>query len=695
MKRLGLVAIVFGIIATLTVARPAAAYDLSGRLEVEDPGVARTPNEVWHYVNHGNFSYRTECGGVSSGLRLPISPVMSSVEAAKARNIIFTTKTSELGDLTIHGYRDNNGAPRARGRVDGGPWVTLDYTTSVPSAQYQYKLATFPAVPAGNHQLEVEPLNVQAGSGWQVWLDYIGGKVVVPHAPGCPPQGSTFQGAGIQTPEIDCSTEYLGSPVTRVRLRAKIGNPQLGATDAVTVETPWAAGETVTPGGSAEFLLPDPATKPVDGWVGTCRVKRTVNLVTHRTSNVWKTQAGGPRMVDDVPPELTRTTPKRSSGQVITLTESPTGRYIYVPDGTGKVPAVIDTPKAPVGRAPPAGGLSIPSAAAVGWMLGGAATGVFGEVVGWTGDDEWFCRWNPGYKGKRQQYCSDISSDSLELRNQIQLKDESGSVVTETTTTPWQQAEAIAETNIDPAKPDVGIRTTTGVTLPAEVTNPDRQASLDDVLSPDQGTARAEHQVTGGSTSTDTRTPGVIAPAPPGQPPGTGECALSVWGFLNPLNIAESIGCVLRRLFIPKAGFWSTALGGITQLFPINIINETVQVGDTVVDRTNLMLDQSACASFDYSKALGGDDQYLNVKLPTPSSYGCPQNVDGNASESTIGDLYGYRSMFRNLLRTLLYIGFGLQVVRSFQPSSNEMDPEPSATETPRRGYENVQGYSP
>jgi hypothetical protein len=690
-KRLGPLAIVVGIISTLTVARPAAAYDTGTRLEVEDPGVASTPNERWEYAPNNGASKRDGC--LTSMIQAGVYPT-SSATAAKVHNIIFNLTTKEGGELALHGYRQKDKPQIGRARIDNGTWVALDYSSNM-TADFEHgkRLVLFPSVSAGKHQMEVEA-TVNVNSGYQVALDFIEGKLEIPHTPGCGPSGTTVAGPGVQTPELDCYTEFP-SP-GKVTVRAKVGNPQSGAADTVKVGTSFAPEVVVAPGGRAEFTLPDLATKPSGGWTGTCRVVRSVNLTTYRTSSTWKNQPGGANEVWDLPPDQTRSRPWRMEAIKPDVITSGGQRWIYVPDGSTyrmdnsqRVPVRVDTPKVPVAPATPPGGgggagFSIPSAAAAGWLMGGKAAGIYGEITGWVGDDEWFCKWNPSYKAQREQYCTDISSGELDLRQQTQLREANGNVVDTTSANPWQTAEAIAESNIDPANPDKGSRNHTDTEMPSEATNPDRQASLKEVTSPQGGSDRAANQEGGQTTRPDTRGDGVQAAAPPPPPPGTGECALSIWGFLNPLNIAESIGCVLRRLFIPKASFWSTALGGITQLFPVNIINETIQVGDVVVDRTNLMLDQSACASFDYSNALGGDDQYLNVKLPTPTSYGCPQNVAGNTSESTIAELYGYRVMFRNLLRTLLYIGFGLQVVRAFQPGTNEMDPEDNK---PGNGY--------
>jgi len=463
----------------------------------------------------------------------------------------------------------------------------------------------------------------------------------------------------IQTPEVDCTTEYVGEPATAVRIRARVGNPQVGATDVVTVQAPWAAAQTTYRG---EFELPPLATMPLDGWVGTCRVKRTVNTTKYRTSTQWKDQPGGPNMVDDVPPEETATKPRRN--EVITMTPNATGRYIYIPDGNpgGGIARIPNTPTVPVapptGPGAPAGGLSIPAAAATGWLLGGAATGVFGEVTGWNGDDEWFCKWNPGYRGKRQEYCADISADSLRLRNQVQLKDSGGTVVTEVSTVPWQTAEAIAEVNINPTKPDVGIRTTTGVTQPAEAFNPARQESLQDVLAPGPGEERATGQQdqtsTGTNTTVDTRE-GNTVPAP--AAPGSGTCHRSFWSSLNPANIAESIGCVLRRLFVPAPGVMQQETEKLKEKAsgtPVGLLVGVV--GGLVTGLTGGGgggLNGPPCGPVIgwTAAATSGKVPGFQVRLPSPSP--CAGNgEDGgrSAMDEKAADLIGFRSLVRGLM---------------------------------------------
>jgi hypothetical protein len=136
--------------------------------------------------------------------------------------------------------------------------------------------------------------------------------------------------------------------------------------------------------------------------------------------------------------------------------------------------------------------------------------------------------------------------------------------VTVISTYDWIVGIAKAQVLVNPARPDVGRRTTTQLETPPQP-DPEETNKLVQALDPEVGEDRATAQQTPPDPSdptpdTGTRTEDPRVPVAPNNPqnPGEGDCDQSLFSILNPFNIAKTMACFLKALFIPKGNHWGS-----------------------------------------------------------------------------------------------------------------------------------------
>lgn len=506
-------------------------------------------------------------------------------------------------------------------------------------------------------------------------------------------------GSRPQTPSVGCRREFIDvAGVPSVRLTGAVLNPstRAGVADVVRVRAQFSSEWTL--GATATYALPAASTMPAGGWVGVCEVRRTLTGVTGSTA--WGTAAPQrvehPQPAPDGSPLLSGIAPttvftaanwaaiqaaqravlaNMTAGQIAAY-EAQIGRSIMTSTG-GLIAA------GPGGLAAPVAGSSagtmvgvVVAGAAVGWTWGGViAAGA--ERLGVDGGGEWFCRWNPGYRAANYGECDRLLQQNEPAVSRVY--DVNGAVIDPDSAagTAWRSSVTEVQVRIDPTRPDIGGVKSGGLEVPPELDRgrPEYSAQAEEQFTADSGVS--PHPATEGDAvfTEPNKNPAL-------EPDG---CFNSLWDTLNPLNIAENIGCVLKRLFIPTPGKWQTTSAGMTGLFPLSVMVGISDLSEVVIGGVDGMLSMSPCASFDFSRANRdgtGRLEALKIKLPTPSSVDCPANTAAGTSteesERWSGDLMGYRVLARNLLRITLYLGFALTVVRTFQPRHNEMEPEAS-----------------
>lgn len=474
----------------------------------------------------------------------------------------------------------------------------------------------------------------------------------------------------VATPAVDCYREMTG---TTVRIRAIVANTEpLGASDTLSIQldgSDYTASQFFPEGQHGdlvhEFAIPL-GQMPTGGWRGTCMLTRKVNTATHRGSNAWKpgvhqghdlspseinsyyrdgtwvdcgyvSRADGGRDYND----CTRPDPSLHPGAnknfvmppVAPLelpTEIPPGAII--PAATGGADAALTAAPIGINVATLAG---IPAAALFGWSWGGAVLGVGADLGIWTGDDLWFCRWNPGYRLARLAYCEELIARD-DVRSVVQLQDKYAHPVTGVSTYDWTTGVAVAEVLVNPLEESVGRRTTTAIELPNPQPDPDETAKVAVAVEPDVGTARAVSQTTPPDPTkpqtdpiADPRPTLDPVPPPPDTPPNSDGCELSLWDFLNPFNIASTMACFLKYLFIPDSG-WSglTSLwGDITSRVPFVYLKQAVLfipslIGDLASSTTDADCANLLPHGLNDLPGLGGRTVTIKDKM------GCPDNND-------------------------------------------------------------------
>ena len=413
----------------------------------------------------------------------------------------------------------------------------------------------------------------------------------------------------VQTPAAVCRREWLQQDgKSMVRITASVANQQAGTVDVMKVRTEWGTEGWVS-AGSIIRELPALTSMPADGWRGYCQVTRTVtDMTTHRGSLAW--QAYSEQRTDVGPDD--------------------TGVYrgfVAPPTGVPTMPWIISTPKpmpigTPIGaNVPTIAGVA--AAAIIGWEVGG----YIGGKLSPEGANEWYCRWNAGFRVANPSECA-VYDETPELRTQTQLKDANGNNVTTATATPWQTAVAVAEVLIDPSPRKAELGTQTVVATEAPTLTPEETQQLE---------------------------------ADVGEEPGAdNECKQSVWAMLNPFNIAETMGCVLVRLFVPSQEAVTQTQTELQEAYegrvPFTVETELSESVGELYAAADAGVGGEACPSVDFTPAIpfreqiGIEDEALLVRAPTPTGSGCV------GAGGVAGDVAGYRVLFRNVLTALLWL---------------------------------------
>lgn len=497
------------------------------------------------------------------------------------------------------------------------------------------------------------------------------------------PTTSTNDKPVVPTPTIDCNRVFVdnGDGTQDVIIRA-ISPSHSGATDVVTIRFPWESTERV--GTSFRVRVPPLYAMPPGGWKGICKVTRTVTVTTHRGSTGWKQGAIEGK---DVPHNQIQNNDKaKDSG--CTLTEGTIGEFdirqyqcqgeqseneaFTVPPSVIPAVPIILTPavnpsilSAPIGvNTPTVAG--IPAAAYAGWNLGGMLIGA------WGGDDEWFCRWNPGYKLAHASFCNHLNEDRPYLRQEVFLEDAFAQPIQVVSTQDWIKGIAVAEVLINPTMPELGRRTTTSVEIPT--VNPEQQTQIQQAIGEDAATDRTtaqeaaepdEDRKADASIETDPRPPQEEASPEPTievPPPGDedeGNCELSIWEIMNPFNIASTMACFLKKLFIPDDGFdgLTKLWGEMSDKIPFSYLKQTIGFVPTLINSITAATKNADCVNL-LPNGLN-DIPGLDRSVSLSDQLGCPQ--------STASVLYPARGFFdivRSLIFLIFMIGMGFGVYR-------------------------------
>jgi hypothetical protein len=379
----------------------------------------------------------------------------------------------------------------------------------------------------------------------------------------------------VQPAGIDCSREFFTDEAGKasVRVIATLLNPSPGGTDVLSIRLPWLTAD--TPGAVAVGELPDVATMPTGGWRGLCKDVRTVNAG-------WTGSRDS--LVDGTRQDVGVTTMPMTP--ILQVDPNGGGLTTYFISGG----ALTGVGAGTAGSTGFLGALEAGVVAAAGAWAGWTVSGYIAGATRWGNDDHLWCEYNSGYYAARQSYCDTLLAADADLRAETQLRDAQVNALTATSTTAWATATTVAEVLINPIIPAAGARTTSIPELPVEYPTPDQsgvtvpgtptytqltptqqaavQAQINATLAdPATGTERAQAQQSLGTTQTDPRptTATLTETANPTTTQPTPDlaagCDQSFWSQLNPLNIGETMGCILKKLFIP------TDASGITGLF--------------------------------------------------------------------------------------------------------------------------------
>lgn len=378
--------------------------------------------------------------------------------------------------------------------------------------------------------------------------------------------------SNVPPPAVDCYREFFkGTSGSRqVRVRAVVANPRPGAaTDVANIRFPW---ESFDRDGGFEQDAALPENTPQGGWRGLCKVTRTLAAGATGTTG-WRS---GAQVVEDVPPESLSSNPKSMQNVFYSAPVQTLQPWVLAPGAAMTVGAAAAADTA---------------SAVVGWVTGGYIIG----KINWHGDDEWFCRHNPGYRTSAKypsgvaalagrSYCEMLTDRRPFVRAQGQFRDASGTPLDGSVPAAWRSTTTVTEVVIDPpsqvqadGSPNddtqaQGSRTTAGFDTPTQTAT--EVTTMQTAEGNEAGVARA--------TSTATADPD---PHPaPASATSTADladgCNQSFWQLLNPLNIAETMGCVLRKLFVPTGtalqdlrSSYSSGLGSVLN-FPIGVMRD-------------------------------------------------------------------------------------------------------------------------
>lgn len=452
---------------------------------------------------------------------------------------------------------------------------------------------------------------------------------------------------------IDCYREFYstpqGHPAVRVRLRVE--NPQDGGHDVPAIRFPW---EPADRNGAYQQDAELPANPPAGGWKVLCKVTRTLADGSVGTDG-WKT---GATVVQDTSPDNLVLNPKNSQNT-----------YASDPPPVGALAPWIVAPGAVAGGSTAVAVAAGMASAYVGYLAGGWAA----AKANFHGDDEWFCRHNSSYRSAAQwptgsvsipgqTYCQFLVDNRPYVRTQGQFRDPTGTPLDGSGPAAWRSQTTVQELVVDPS---TQVRTD-GTQDPGRQSQGARGTSAfdDPTMTSTQtsGLTDAESGPTGSTRATNQAGPAPVDgdPAPNPQPPPTGPpeaaagCNETFFQFLNPLNIAETMGCVLRKLFVPAAGFGGLAAlwGDLSTKAPFSVVT-LVEIPGQAMARARDAVPGAGC----YQVAIPLPNSTDRLSLTCSDGTGlASQLVDSESGNPWV-------PLIRNLLLWGMYLGFGFSAV--------------------------------
>jgi hypothetical protein len=493
----------------------------------------------------------------------------------------------------------------------------------------------------------------------------LGGVVTQSVASGYPLRPSDYWAGGsagqvatpVQTPSLSCDRSLIKRDgVWYSRVTARVLNPQAGTTDVVTTRFPWDTADGSAT--SAEVSVPSTGM-PAGGWRGLCKVTRTVDT----SASAWygrtpfavtgsgTGQVAGLLERQDVT-DLTHLSANPQQSFVGSAGDgSALSTWITLATGGGTAGAAAAT----------SGGLTVGT---LGLVTG---AGLLAAGVLYAGHKSGLVSLNPDectlYDRLRQlvtwSHCPKAQElqvpDTTYLRSQTQFLDASGQVLTKTQLSDpnaqWKTATAVAEVLINPAYPDAGASTVTALEAPSPALTTEEWTSV----------------------QTD--------PAPDVQ--SDGGCGLSALEILNPFNTFKTIGCALKWAFVPDTVSIDQQWEEERNNVPLVILDEGVSGMGAIRDGLANMFDGGHCLDVDFRGIVpaeysdGGVSSML-VHMPAPPGSGCASSTVAVDPDNDAGDLWGYRTLVRNVLLVGLFLGVMFMAIRAFGPNGdpNELEPK-------------------
>ena len=453
------------------------------------------------------------------------------------------------------------------------------------------------------------------------------------------PGGTPVVLGTIDPPSLYCTRRFREAGGRQyVKVTAVVLNPMDGARDEVKLYTPWAPlGAVAT---SREWELPLAGSMPESGWRGMCVVNRRAEdgyVVSNPLANTARDSEfpieGVLAHVDGATvPELLDHSMGPTTAFVSPLDIRDPVQWITLAGGGGAAAAAEAV----------AAGLTLTE---IGLVTGGTALVAAAAFYAYK---RGLLDLNLGGCGLMDRIfgtddgCARPQQVRPYTRSQTLFTDAEGRVITQTALPDlrWRTATAVAEVVIDPAHPEVGVDTVTALKSPP--LSPAERTELQELLNPE-----------------------------------TEGCRLNLLSVLNPLNMFKTLKCALMWAFVPPDSAWSSVATRVRLTFPLNIVSEVVETGNVVVDWFDRGLRGSGCWHLDLSRAhpRGVDDiAVLDWRLPTPSVSGCPgiASVARTEADDYVGDVYGYRWLFRLVAGLAVWWVVALRLIRGFAPGAND-----------------------
>jgi hypothetical protein len=443
----------------------------------------------------------------------------------------------------------------------------------------------------------------------------------------------------VDPPSLYCVRRFRTSGGRQyVTVSGTVLNPMTGARDTLKLYTPWAALGFV--GRSREWELPLAASMPESGWRGMCVVERRADdgyVVSDPLANTRSLSefpiAGALTHLDGTVPELMDHSMGPQGAFVSPLDIRDPVQWITLAGGGGAAAAAeaaaAGVTLAEIGLV--TGGTAIVAAAAyLAWKKGlldlnlGGGCGMIDTIFG------------------GGEHCDRPQELRPYTRSQTLFTDAEGRVITQTALPDlrWRTATAVAEVVIDPSRPQVGIDTVTALQSPP--LTPAQRTELQELTSPNEEA-----------------------------------CRLNLLGVLNPFNMFKTLKCALMWAFVPPDTAWSSVAMRVRATFPLNIVSELNETREVGVGWFNDHLLGSGCWHLDLSRGHpdGLDDfAELDWRLPTPSDSGCAGvgSVRRTAMDDFVGDVYGFRWLFRLCAGLFVWWVLGKRLIRGFAPGADD-----------------------